>query len=304
MAGCITIGSGTRHAHSSTASGARHAHSSGAMPQQRHRAAQRVQTLVVSGGGMKGVASLGAVVALRQAGALDHVRTVVGTSAGALVAAAYATNRANLRVLDTLAQSRYQADVDLSQFLASFGLDSGKHLERWIYTVLGNRAYTFRCIREQHGVDLVVCATNLTDRMPQYFGPDHSPDMDVGTALRMSCTIPLLFSAVKHEGKLYVDGAVADNFPMAWASDAFGAETVLGIAFKPRATDPSRTLEAYVGALLECSTRRHFGAADGRVLLLDTGARSAFEFAMPRRDMRKLYASGARQARDWLKKTL
>ena len=268
------------------------------------RAPQRVRTLVVSGGGMKGVASLGAVVALKKAGALDGVHTVVGTSAGALVAAALAIDRANLRVLDSLAQSRYQADVDLSRLLASFGLDSGRHLERWIHTLLGGRAYTFAGIRQEHGVDLVVCATNLTERKPAYFGPDATPDMDVGTALRMSCTIPLLFSAVKHEGSVFVDGAVSDNFPLAWAADTYGRDTVLGIAFRPRATDPSRSLETYVGALLECSTRRHYDDGDRRMLQLDTGARSAFEFTMSRADMRKLYASGARQARAWLKKTV
>lgn len=268
------------------------------------RAPQRVHTLVVSGGGMKGVASLGAVAALKKAGALDSVRTVVGTSAGALVAAAFAIDRANVRVLDSLVQSRYQADVDLSRLLASFGLDSGRHLERWIAALLGGRPYTFAGIRREHGVDLVVCATDLTRRKPVYFGPDATPDMDVATALRMSCTIPLLFSAVKHEGGVYVDGAVSDNFPLAWAADTFGPATVMGIAFRPRATDPSRSLEAYVGALLECSTRRHYDDADRRMLQLDTGARSAFEFTMSQADMRKLYASGARQARAWLKKTV
>ena len=54
---------------------------------------ERIETLVLSGGGMKGVASLGAVSALRRAGALRHVKRVVGTSAGALVAAALAVDR-------------------------------------------------------------------------------------------------------------------------------------------------------------------------------------------------------------------
>lgn len=267
------------------------------------RAPQKIETLVVSGGGMKGVASLGAVVALKRAGALKHVRTVVGTSAGALVAAALATDTASVRQLAMLSRSRYEADMDLSRLLASFGLDSGRHLERWISALLGGRAYTFRDIRERHGVDLVVCATNLTDRRPEYFGPDTAPEMDVATALRMSCTIPLLFSAVRHEGRMYVDGAVADNFPLAWAAQTYGADTVMGIAFKPRATDPSHTLEAFMGAILECTTGRHTFRDDARALHIDTGARSAFEFNMSHKDMRKLYASGARQSAAWLKKS-
>jgi len=99
-----------------------------------------------------------------------------------------------------------------------------------------------------------------------------------------------------------VDGAVSDNFPLAWASERYGAARVLGIAFKPRLTNPDTSLDAYVGALLECTTRRHYNSDDKRVLELDTGARSAFEFSMPLRDMKKLYFAGGRQARAWLKK--
>lgn len=262
---------------------------------------QRVETLVVSGGGMKGVASLGAAAALKRSGMLRRVKTYVGTSAGALVAAALATDRADLRTLFEMVDSRYKADIDLAGLLASFGLDSGRHLDRWISIVLGGPC-TFRDIHERFGVRLVVCATNLTERRPEYFGPDTSPDMDVALALRMSCCIPLYFSAVKCDGKVFVDGAVSDNFPLAWASERYGTSKVLGIAFMPRASDPGHSLEEYVGALLECSTRRHYDLTDRRILFLDTGARSAFEFNMSKKDVKRLYNAGHRQARMWVKK--
>lgn len=271
-------------------------------PRRRHGPPQAVETLVVSGGGMKGVASLGAVVALQRAGALDSLKTVVGTSAGALVAAAVATDRASLEVLESLAQTAYEPDIDLARLLASFGIDSGRHLDRWIAALLGGGPLTFADVHRRRGIKLVVCATDLTERRAQYFSADTAPDMDVALALRMSCSIPLYFSAVRHGGKVYVDGAVSDNFPLDWAADNC-AGGVLGIAFKPRASNPGSGLEDYVGALIECSTRRAYRPDDGRVLMLDTGARSAFEFDMSRRDMKRLYGSGARQARAWLKKT-
>lgn len=268
------------------------------------RPPERIETLVVSGGGMKGVASLGAVSALRRAGALKHVKTVVGTSAGALVAAALVTDRASMDLLNDFSSSSYKPDIDLGKLLATFGLDSGRHLEHWIDALLGRRRWTFRQLKETYGKRLVVCATNLSHRRPEYFGPDTSPDMDVALALRMSCTIPLYFSAVNHGDEVFVDGAVSDNFPLAWAADTYGPRRVLGIAFQPRASNPGNSIEEYVGALLECSTRRHYDTSDRRVMLLDTGARSAFEFNMSKRDMKKLYVAGARQAKQWLKKTV
>lgn len=266
---------------------------------------ERVETLVLAGGGMKGVSSLGAVCALRRAGALRHVRRVVGTSAGALVAAALVLDRASIKRLKELAERRYVPDIDLSRLLlsGSFGLDSGRHLDRWIEALLGPGApYTFAQIRERHGRDLVVCATDLTNRRAEYFGPDTTPDMDVALALRMSCAIPLYFAAVTHEGRLYVDGAVADNFPLDWAAGAYGARGVLGICFGPRQGDPTRSLDEYLGALVECGVRRPLATPDPRVLRLHTPAQSAFNFSMCRADLRRLYAAGFRQARDWHKK--
>ena len=265
----------------------------------------RIETLVVSGGGMKGMASLGAVAALKRAGALRHVKTVVGTSAGALVAAALTVDRANLALVRAFADAAYQPDIDLSRLLATFGIDSGGQLDRWISVLLGCRSCSFRDLHLRTGIKLVVCVTNVTDRRPEYLSVDTVPDMDVALALRMSCSVPLYFAAVRHGDKMYVDGAVSDNFPMTWATDnARNKTTVLGLAFRHRASDPCNGIEQYVGALLECSTRRFYGDDDKRVVLLNTGARSAFEFDMSKRDMEKLYVSGARQARAWLKKEL
>lgn len=263
---------------------------------------ERVETLVLSGGGMKGVAALGAVSALRRAGALRDVKRVVGTSAGALVGAALAVDRASAKLVGELAGLQYVPDIDLSRMLGSLGVDSGRHLDAWIRTLLGE-AYTFRGVRERHGVDLVVCATDLSRRRAEYFGPDTAPDMDVATALRMSCAIPLCFAAVRHQGRLYVDGAVTDNFPVDWAAARYGREGVLGIGFRPNSgADPSRGLEDYVVALVECSTRRALATSDHRILRLETGAHSAFDFSMNRKQLRRLYASGSRQARRWHKK--
>lgn len=263
-----------------------------------------VRTLVISGGGMKGVASLGAVVALRRAGVLDQLRTVVGTSAGALVAAAYVLGRAQAGLVDELAGDQYKPDIDLNNVRTGFGLDSGRHLEGWIRTVVGERPCTFRDVADRHGIRLVVCATNVTERKAHYFGPDTTPDMDLALALRMSCSVPLYFSAVEHEGQVFVDGAVSDNFPMKWAvRDAGGEEGVIGIVFKPRRATTVHSLESYVGALVECSTRRNYGALHpSKVLMLDTGAASAFKFDVSAPALRKLYRTGASQARSWLKK--
>lgn len=265
---------------------------------------ERIETLVLSGGGMKGVVTLGAVAGLRRSGALKHVRRVVGTSAGALVAAAFALDRASVRLVDDLGAVRYEPDMDLGRLLVSFGLDSGRHLDAWIAALLGGETLTFAEVRRRTGVDLIVCATNLTQRRAEYFGPDSTPDMDVALALRMSCAIPLYFAAVSHASQLFVDGGVADNFPLEWACDQWGEGTAVGFCFRPSGGDPGRAMQDYVAALLESasSRRRARPQTRGCVLQLDASGASAFDFGTPPRRLRKLFYSGYRQARAWHKK--
>jgi hypothetical protein len=275
-----------------------------AAPLAGRRLPERIETLVVSGGGMRGIASLGAAVALRRAGVLKHVTTLVGTSAGALVAAALALDRAGVTLLHDLSKTTYSPDIDLARLLGSYGIDSGRHLDRWIAELMGGQRYTFRDVRALFGVDLVVCVTNVTERRAEYLGPATAPDMDVGLALRMSCSIPLYFSAVTHGGCVYVDGAVSDNFPVEWAAEQYGGDTLVGIGFRPRRAPatPDASLEDYLGALVECAVRRRAPAPDARILQLDTGAKSAFDFSMSHRDMKRLFAAGSKQAREWHKK--
>ena len=259
-------------------------------------------TLVVSGGGLKGVAALGAVHALRRSGALDNVKTMVGTSAGALVCAAMACGRDPHVVLRDLGPNMFKPDLDIKLLTTSFGIDSGSGIFGFADRVLGGR-HTFRDIQQATGIRLVVCATNLSERRPEYFGPDTHPGMDVALALRMSCSVPLYFAAVRLGDATYVDGVLTDNFPCDWALDN-GSTSVIGIRFKPR-NAPIASLDGYLGALSDCAVRQgpRRSAAAARVVELDPAMPTSVTFNATRKETRALFASGYAQACDFIKKT-
>lgn len=257
-------------------------------------------TLVLAGGGIKGVAVLGAVERLGAAGLLSKVRTVVGTSAGALIGALVATRKDLRGALDTICRHGYTPDFDFDRFGTEFGLDSGKCIETMTAALLEG-PLTFADIKAQYGVSLVVCVTNLTRRRAQYLGPDTHPDMHVATAIRMSCSVPLYFSAVKYEGEWFVDGSIMDNFPCNWALD-HGSTRVLGISSRASST-LVRTFEAFVGALVECAASSQ-PCARADVLDLDLPGISALHFGAPRAELVGLFTAGVHQADAFVKKRM
>jgi predicted acylesterase/phospholipase RssA len=262
---------------------------------------QKADTLVLSSGGVKGVAMLGTLHALHTVGELSQVRTVVGTSVGALVGALVATRRDLHRALDTIAQHGYAPDFDFSRLFKEYGLDSGKCIESLFTAMVGpdNARATFADIHRRHGIKLYVCATNLTTRHAEFFGPDDHGDMPVALAVRMSCSVPLLFSAVRYRDALYVDGALVNNFPCDWAY-SHGAKKVLGITVKPERS-AIVSFEGFIGAVVE-SAASGMPSSSADVLELDVQGVFGLNFAAPRPELERLFGLGADLATSFLKK--
>lgn len=268
-------------------------------PRAKPRPKSLPDTLVLSGGGVKGVAMLGAAERLRSAGMLSQVHTVIGTSAGALIGALVATRRDLQEALGVLQGHGYTPDFDFERLGTEFGLDSGRSIQSLSRSLLGEPGLTFAGVRQRYGTTLVVCVTNVSKRRAEYLGPCTHPDMPVELAIRMSCSVPLYFSAVRHQGDWYVDGSIVDNFPCAWATDN-GAKSVLGVSTQPRPA-VIKSFEAFMGAVVESAacSQAH---ARADVLDLDLPAISSLHFGASPGELAALFASGLEQADAFVKK--
>ncbi|MGV2938265.1 patatin-like phospholipase family protein [Mesobacillus sp. LC4] len=191
---------------------------------------------VFSGGGIKGLALVGACAAIEERG--FRFKRVAGTSAGSLIAgllAAGYTSDEMAGILD---------DLDLKKFLDSrktifpsaltkwlfvywrLGLYKGDELECWIAEKLASRG--LRTFGDLAPDALRIIASDLTngrllilpDDLPKY-GVDPRT-FPVARAIRMSCSLPFFFEPVKLRDRvgvnIVVDGGVLSNFPM-WLFD-------------------------------------------------------------------------------------
>ena len=256
-------------------------------------------TLVLSGGGVKGISMLGAAASL----SLENVTTFVGVSVGSIVATVLAMKMNPRDVfLHHVANFKYEVDVDITRLDKSFGLDSGKYMEKWIADIVPD--LTFAEFHQRFGSTLVVVATNLNLHRPVYFSHTSHPTLHVRRALRMSCSIPLYFSAVTYEGHLYVDGGLTDNFPYDHAM-TLTSQGVLGIKFKssPRDTHHAWTFEHFLGSLIEANVNTS-GPAPPNVLELRTGMTQSTQFKLTTKEKKILYDSGYDQAQLFMKKNV
>lgn len=162
-------------------------------------------TLVLLGGGIRYPALVGALRAVEAKGV--KVAKVVGTSAGSIVAALYASGMtpADLeREVMGLDSSRFK-DVSIRRMFSGFGLCTGDSLEAWVEEKLQGKRFC-----DDFRFPLQIIATDMLNYKPVTFSAANNPDLKVSAAARFSNGIPWVFTC-KHfdnrgKNQVLVDG--------------------------------------------------------------------------------------------------
>lgn len=236
-------------------------------------------SLVLAGGGPMAISFIGCVEYLEHTCMLGGIRTFVGCSAGSLLGLLLALGMSAKDVrrflTDTLRREGCHT-IDVEQalnFLSTWGLDDGARVTRVLSetmtTITGRPDMTFLELAKHTGRDLVVCVSNLSTQEHEFMCVDRTPNMSVLKAVRMSTAIPILFTPVWHEGSLYVDGGIYNNFPIDYCvrqADTSALDVLaLNIAFEgelPAMDDRGRcSLPQYLWALVASVMKRSNKAA-------------------------------------------
>lgn len=210
-------------------------------------AGRDIETLVLEGGGVKGIAYGGGVCALEVAGLIDGIKTFRGTSAGAIAAALLASGMGCNTMHTALWSVRFDDLVESDGILTSleklrseYGLhDSAQiqlHVERLLALQLGNSSgnITFSELRQRTKRELEITATSLTTSRLNFFNADQTPDVPVALAVRASSTVPLLFTPTIINGEMFVDGGLLRNMPIEQdaSSSASASGTILALGLR------------------------------------------------------------------------
>lgn len=203
--------------------------------------------IALCGGGVKGIAHVGALDVLQKRGLLKCVREYIGTSAGAMMGLCLAVGYtiAELTTLCTVFDFRLMTNLEPDAMLQAselYGLDNGANLEKLLGVLLRMKGFpvdcTFaqleqlQCTRGLPRLGLRVYAADVEQGVPREFQARTTPNTSIVLAVRASMSVPVFFTPVRdpETGHLLVDGGVISNFPFQHLTDEERAET-LGIAF-------------------------------------------------------------------------
>ncbi|MCM2281214.1 MAG: patatin-like phospholipase family protein [Bdellovibrionaceae bacterium] len=189
--------------------------------------AYHFKNLVFEGGGVKGIAYLGALQALSSREILPQVSRVGGTSAGAihaaLVALGYSLEEQSeiVQAMDfnKFMDSGFGIIMDTLRLIRHFGWYKGDYFHNWMRELvarkLGHPDATFQDLKQRGLRDLYVIGANLSTGLAEVFSHEQTPHMPIAHAVRISMSIPLFFRCVRGANRdVYVDGGILDNYPV------------------------------------------------------------------------------------------
>ena len=287
--------------------------------------------LVCKGGGVKGIALVGALNYFEECG--YQWKRVAGTSVGAIVASLVAVGYKSSEIRDILYTLDYKKFADKNALqsiplvgpIASLfyhkGIYSGDYVENFLSEkfFMKNKIY-FKDIYEDNESRLKVIAADVTNHKLVVLPDDlvkyniNPGEFEIAKAVRMSLSIPFFFKPVvlnKRKNPSYiVDGGLLSNFPI-WIFDVnckprwptFGLNLINEEKNNPGDNNGFIPyLMDVVTTSLDTSEEVYFKSRDAvRIVNIPTLGINTVNFDITRQEMINLYNSGYNSAKSFLK---
>lgn len=181
--------------------------------------------LALAGGFARGIAHIGVLRVLREAGI--PIDVVAGTSVGALIGSAFCAGSAFEDMERIGVTTKF---ADFGRWTPSWlGLATNQRLEKFLGRFTPVKTF------EELSIPLAIATTDINAGISVYYtrGP-------IGPPLRASCAYPGLFVPIQIEGRTLVDGFLAAPVPIEGAL-LLGADIVIAVYLEAGNVEQPRT---------------------------------------------------------------
>jgi NTE family protein len=279
--------------------------------------ALKPHTIVLSGGGVRALAHIGALQHLHNKGILTNVRKWIGLSAGALVAFALTIGYSLHELRDICERIDFEILQDLEEglpfsFFDKLGLDTGCRLKKFLTALLTVKAFqattTFQMIKERHLPSLEIYATDLHTGDAKCFNSENTPHTPIVDALRASMSLPVYFQPVidSDTGHQLTDGAILGMYPRAYIQAPDGDPGILGLLLIPKIdyTIMENNIKDYIlrifNIFCESRNKEQYERFKTTTILIETDSMSPVDFKMTPEIRSGLFNAGEHAAANYL----
>ena len=176
------------------------------------------ENISFSGGSNRGYCYLGVLRAFEKYPHLfENIKNISGASIGSFFATLFCMGFNSKELVSFLNIKIKITDVDIETFFDKYGFSSGRDILsvfRKIISQKYNPEITFEELYVKTNKNLYIATSCLTRCEIDYLSRFTYPKMRIIDAIRMSISIPFIFTSVKMNDELYIDGALFERLPI------------------------------------------------------------------------------------------
>ena len=273
--------------------------------------------IVLSGGGLKGLAIIGFMKALKECNMKPQA--ISGASIGAIIGTMMSIGYSYQELYEFIEHFNYDqvCDFEISDFMEEGGIETGNKITRLLQAMIKNKLHKYCITFEEHyektNVWLIINASCLNSQQCEYFSYKTHPTMYIHEALRMTMSLPLWFKPIHYKDSMYVDGGLLDNFPIKPFIDSFvPTNEIIGVKLQHHNLDGQykdiehNTLN-YIGSLWSCiyneiNKQQMVNYKDYNIFYIVEESISAFTPELSLESKLKLYNEGYEKSLKEIKK--
>jgi predicted acylesterase/phospholipase RssA len=182
-----------------------------------------IDTLCLGGGGMKAFSFIGILDFLTEVNYINIniFNNYIGTSSGAIISFLLSINYTILELKEFILNFNFNIlknNLNIENLIINLGLDNGNKIMYIIQSFLKNKLNKTDISFKEHfdltKKKLTIIGTNYTKSCEEVFNFEKTPNMSIITAIRISISIPLIFTPVYFNEYYYIDGGLLNNFPI------------------------------------------------------------------------------------------
>jgi predicted acylesterase/phospholipase RssA len=204
-----------------------------------------IKHLVLSGGGLLGLASLGCLHKLLELKKIDinEIETIHSTSVGSLISLLLCFHKLGIdnimikdyfieRPFEEVYKMSLQKIIDLYHNNGLFDQTTLFELFRPFFQILElDMMITMKEIYELTKIEIYMFSVNINSFKSTELSYKNS-EIPILHAIYMSCSLPIFFKPLKFENNYYIDGSLLCNYPMKQCIEMnYKNEEILGIYF-------------------------------------------------------------------------
>ena len=269
-------------------------------------------TLILSGGSICTLKTLGAIQCLMDNNAIDDVNTISGSSAGAMIAYLICIGYTPTEIILYLCTHNifdHVKSLDIVSMINGSGAISfagfHEHLEMMTINKIG-RLVTFKDVYEKFGKRLVMTTYNYSKKCMEVLDHEHTPDMPCLVGIHMSCCLPFIFNMYKYNNSFYLDGGICDDMPLHLIRRE--DSKILGIYIdlcqeQDEEKYPDSNIEfLYKLLLIPREYKVHEDERDTDIIKLSSNIETFFRYQMNVVEKLKMFSDGYQQAKEFITK--